>query len=234
MTAQPISSSPSAPSTGRPGRPVNLDAATQPATLPARPKLRRRPLLIAAALVLVTVGALTAAWLTTVVGHTVPVVAVRDTIHRGEQITREDLMTVNISPDPALKTVPASSLDSVVGKYATSDLPAGGILPAEAYSPTNALPAGQALVGVSLTPAQAPSKALAAGDRIKIVVTPRAQDDPPSTAPATIDAVVVASRAVGDQGQVILDVSVPKAQAALLAATAATGRVAVILDGMGN
>lgn len=234
MSVQPIATPPAATATGHGGRQAPLENVPQSAALPTRPKLRRRPLLIAAALVLVTVGALTAAWLTTVVGHTVPVVAVRDTVHRGEQISRANLMTVNLTLDPALKTVPASSLDSIVGQYATTDLPAGGILPADAYSPTNALPAGHALVGVSLTPAQAPSQQLAAGDHIKIVVTPRAQDDPPTTSPATIGAVVVAARSVGDQGQVILDVSVPKTQAALLAATAATGRVAVIVDGTGN
>ena len=45
---------------------------------------------------------------------------------------------------------------------------------------------------------------------------------------------MVSSRSVGDQGQVILDVSVPQSQAALLAATAATGRVAIVLDGTGS
>lgn len=234
MTAQPVSTPPTAPpAAARRGRPSPLEDAA-PAPAPPRPKLRRRPLLIAAALILVTVGALTAAWLTTVVGHTVPVLALRDTVHRGDQITRANLMTVNISPDPALKTVPASDLDTIVGKYAATDLPAGGILPADAYTPSNALPSGQALVGVSLTPAQAPSHTLSAGDRIKIVVTPRSQDDPPTTAPSTIDATVVSSRSVGDQGQVILDVSVPQSQAALLAATAATGRVAIVLDGTGS
>lgn len=229
MSAQPVSSATPTPVQGRHGSPE--EAAPVPQT---RPKLRRRPLLIAAALVLVTVGALTAAWLTTVVGHTSSVLALRDTVHRGDQITRQDLMTVNISPDPALKTVPAGDVDAIVGQYATTDLPAGGILPAGAYAATNALPAGQTLVGVSLAPGQAPSQNLTAGDRVKIVVTPRAQDDPPTSAPATIDAIVVSSRPVGDQGQVILDVSVPEAQAALLAATAATGRVAIVLDGTGS
>lgn len=232
MTAQPVFT-PASPTAGRRGQQNPLDEAPPSATTP-RPKLRRQPRLIAAAVVLVTLGSLTAGWLTTVVGHTIPVLAVRDTVHRGDQITRQNLMTVNISSDPALKTVLAADLDTIVGKYAATDLPAGGILPAADYAATNTLPSGQALAGVSLTPAQAPSHTLSAGDRIKIVVTPRAQDDPPTTAPATIDAVVVSSRAVGDQGQVILDVSVPQGQVALLAATAATGRVAVVLDGTGS
>lgn len=228
MSAQPISA------TTPPAAVHTMPDNPAPAAPPARPKLRRRPLLIAAALILVTVGALTAAWLTTVVGHTTSVLAMRETVHRGDQITRQDLLTVNISPDPALRTVPGDSIDSIVGKYATADLPVGGILPAGAYTSTNALPAGQTLVGVSLTPGQAPSRTLTASDRIKIVVTPRAQDDPPSSSPSTIDAVVVSSRPIGDQGQVILDVSVPQGQAALLAATAATGRVAIVLDGTGS
>lgn len=231
MSAQPVSSIP--PSQPRRGR-GQTSTPGEPAPATSRPKLRRRPLLIAAALVLMAVGALTAAWLTTVVGHTVQVVALRDTVQRGTQITRDNLMTVNISPDPALKTIPASQLDSVVGQYASMDLPGGGILPAGAYSPNNALPSGQALVGVSLTPAQAPSQGLKPGDRVNIVVTPRSQDDPPTTPPATIAATVVASHPVGDQGQVVVDVAVPQGQSALLAATAATGRVAVVLNGAGS
>ena len=236
MSAQPTISTPVPPASGpvKRGRRTQPEDHAVPVAGPVRPKLRRRPLLIAAALVLVTVGALTAAWLTTVVGHTVPVVAVRDTVHRGDQITRANLMTVNISPDPALKTVAGSDLDSIVGKYAVTDLPAGGILPAEAFAAANALPSGRALVGISLAPAQAPSQLLAAGDHVKIVVTPRSQDDPPTSSPPTIDAIVVSSRSVGDQGQVILDVSVPQAQAPQLAATAATGRVAIVLDGTGS
>ena len=235
MSANPTSGVTTSAFTGRhaqpePGPPG--DSETRERT--SRPKLRRRPLLIAAAVVLIAVGALTAAWLTTVVGHTASVVAVRETVPRGAQITRQSLMTVSISPDPGLRTVPASDLDSIVGKYATSDLPAGGILPADAYTATNALPAGQSLVGVSVTPAQAPSQSLSSGDRIKLVVTPRTQDDPPTVTPSSINAVIVSSRPVGDQGQVILDVSVPQDQAALLAATAATGRIAVILDGSGG
>jgi hypothetical protein len=41
----------------------------------------------------------------------------------------------------------------------------------------------------------------------------------------------VSTHPAGDQGVVVVDVTVPREAAAELAATAATGRVALILDG---
>jgi hypothetical protein len=199
--------------------------------IPSPPKTRRRPILIALCILFVTVGALLAGWLTTVVGHTQPVVAVRVTVARGETITQNDLVVVSISPDPSLKTVPGADLPSLVGQRAAFDLPAGGLVTNNSVTNASIPAAGQSLVGVSLTPAQLPAQPLRSGDKVRVVTTPRQQDDPPSSVPPAVSATVVSTRSVGDNGQVVVDVTVPAVDAATLAATAATGRVALILDG---
>lgn len=198
--------------------------------IPTPPKTRRRPILIALCILFVTIGAILAAWLTTVVGHTQPVVAVRATVARGETITGNDLIVVSISPDPALRTVPGADLPSLVGKRAAFDLPAGGLVTNNSVTDKSIPTAGQSLVGVSLNPAQLPAQPLRPGDKVRVVPTPRQQDDPPSSAPPAVTATVVFTRNVGDNGQIVVDVSVPEASAAALAATAATGRVALVLD----
>lgn len=194
------------------------------------PKLRRRPTLIALGIALVALGGAAAAWLTTAVGHTQGVLAVRATIDRGSVIGPADLVTARINTDPALHPVPAGRRDQVVGKRAAVDLAAGTLITPDSVT-TAAVPApGQSLVGISLTPAQLPAQTLRPGATVRIVATPRAQDDPPPGAPAVTTALVVQAHPPVDDGQVVVDVTVPSGDAPGLAARAATGRVALVLD----
>ena len=87
------------------------------------------------------------------------------------------------------------------------------------------------LVGVSLPPALMPAAQLQSGDQVRIVATPGAQGDlATGTSPTSIGATVVGVRGAGDNGQIVVDVSVPYDQAAELAARAATGKIALVLD----
>lgn len=209
-----------APVTGKPGE-----------GMASPPKLRRKPALVAAAVVIIAVGALLAAYLTTVVGHTRPVVAVRNDITRGATISQADLVVVQITPDPALKTVPGNQLQSLIGKHASVDLPAGGLVTANAVTDAPIPAAGQSLVGVALTPAQLPAEPLLSGQKVRIINTPRQQDEPPKGQPGSVPATVVGTHPIGDQGQIVVDVTVPQAAAGRLAASIATGRVALVVDG---
>jgi hypothetical protein len=87
------------------------------------------------------------------------------------------------------------------------------------------------VVGVSLPPALMPAVALQSGDQVRIVATPGQQGDVAAGAtPQSITATVVGVRSAGGSGQSVVDVSVPFEQAAELAARAATGKVALVLD----
>jgi hypothetical protein len=216
---------PAAPDAGAAG----FGAGAAPAPV-APPKLRRRNGLVAVGVALVCLGGAAAAYLTTAVGDTSPVLAMRHGVERGSVIEPEDLTVARITTDPALQTVPESQRDTVVGQRAAVDLPAGSILTPQATT-TEVVPArGQSLVAVTLTPAQLPSRPLVAGDAVRVVATPREQDDPPAATPASYAATVVAVRELTDTGQVVVDVTVPAAAAGQLAAQVATGRIALVLD----
>lgn len=200
----------------------------------APPKLRRRPMVIAAAIAVICAGGAGGAWVATSVGDTQAVLALRDGVNRGEVITAEDLVVARINADPALSTVPESALDSVVGQRAAVDLAAGSILTPDSTT-TELIPAaGQALVGVPVTAAQIPASQLVPGDEIRIVATPRDQDDAPASDPTSYPAVVVSVVSTLETGQTVIDVTVPAGQADDLAAVVATGRIAVVLDAGGG
>ena len=195
------------------------------------PKLRRRPLLVAASVAAICLGALLAVWAYTSASTSQEVLAVRETVHRGEVITAGDLMTVRIGLDPALKPLPAAQGSAVVGQRAALDLAAGGLLTAEAITSAVVPAKGMSVVGVSLPPALMPGVGLQSGDRVRIVATPGEQGEVAAgDTPTFIEATVVGIRGGGDNGQTVVDVSVAYEQAGELAARAATGKVVLVLD----
>lgn len=212
------------------------DRSTGPGPVPAAPsltpppKLRRRPVLIAAAVASICLGALLAAWAWTSTTNTELVLAARDTIPRGAVITSEDVARVRVSADPALAPLPASTFDEVIGQRAALDIAAGSLLTEAAVTPDLTPPAGMSVVGVALTPAQAPGLALQNGDKVRVVVTPGQGADPPSGPPAFSDAEVVSTRIDEMTGELVVDLMVPHAEATVVAARVSTGNVALILD----
>lgn len=214
---------PSQAATGLPGAGV-----TAPAAAPVR--LRRRTPMLMAGIALVAVGALSAALLTRVLGNTVPVVAVAQNVAPGHVLTGADLTIANVNTDPALRPVPAARLDSLVGRRAAVSLTAGSLLTDGAVTDVLQPALGRSLVGVALTASQLPAEPLQAGDQVRIVSTPPAQGEPPAAAPVSLAAVVVSAVGPDSTGLTVVNVTVPTAQAADLAARVATGRVALILD----
>ena len=212
------------------------DRMTGPEPAPAAPpvapppKLRRRPALIAVAVVLVALGAVLAAWAWSTTTNTQEVLAARDTIARGAVITSDDIARVRINADPALQPLPASAYDDIVGQRAALDIAAGSLL-TQAATVTEALPpAGMSVVGVALTPAQAPGMTLRTGDRVRVVLTPGKGAEAPTGSPGFNDAEVVGSRIDEMTGELVVDLLVPRAEAGVLAARVSTGNVALVLD----
>lgn len=197
----------------------------------APPKLRRSRMVVALSMILVVVGALGFAWITVLVKDTVPVVVVTADVPRGEVITEAALGTAEITLDPGLDTVPAHQSGELVGKRAAVDLAAGGLLTPGSVTDVSIPAKGESVVGVAVTPAQMPVEPLQAGSLVRVVVTPRAQEDLPSTVPDTVAARVLQVGDMTDSGQIVVDVIVEDTSAATLAALVATGRIAIVLDG---
>ena len=194
------------------------------------PKLRRRPVLIAASVAAICLGALASMWAYQSTSDAHSVLAVRQTIERGDVITADDLMTVNISVDPALKPLSADQANSVVGKHAALDMSAGGVVTQDQIT-EQALPAkGSSVVGIALTPGMLPANQIRVGDKVRVVVTPGQQGEMPTTQPDSIQAVVVGVAKDETTGNAIVNVQVPTNDGPMLAARAATGKVAIVLD----
>ena len=203
--------------------------AQEPPALATPPKLRRRPVALLVSVATIVLGSLGGLWLWTAAGHTTEVLAVRMLVHRGEVIDRDDLMTVRVSLDPAVQTVASTQADAVAGQRAALDLAPGGLLTPSDLAPS-VLPArGTSVVGVGLAPGMLPAEPIAPGDAVRVVQTPGAQGEV-ADAPVTISATVVGVHPSETGDQTVVDVVVPAEAAADLAARAATGKVALVLD----
>lgn len=208
-------------------KPRPSDPAVTTSVPPSAPKLRRRPAMAVVAVALVLLGAVLGAWAWTGSTSTVEVVATRTAIARGATFTAGDLMVVRVNPDPALPRIPASRLDTVVGRRAATDVVAGGLVsPAQV---TDALPpaVGESVVGIPLNVGQLPGEPLRAGDRVRLVQTPGSQGEVAGD-PVTVGAQVLGVHEA--DARFVVDVLVPAASAPEVAARAGTGRIAIVLD----
>ena len=196
----------------------------------AQLRRRRRPWVLAFCAALVAAGGLGTAFAFTSVNDTQELLVVNNDVKRGETIEAGDLAVVRVSVDPALTPVPGSQKVELEGSRAAVDLWAGTLLTAQAVTDNLVPGEGESLVGISLTPAQMPSEPLYGGDVVRIVTTPGDQGEVTDREPVTIEATVVGVNRVEETGETVVDVSVPESEAADLAARAATGRVALVLD----
>lgn len=225
---------------------ANQDQHARSATKPQRPappgplkptRARRRPALIALGLALVALSVLGSAYLATSLGQTYQVLAVTSDIARGAPITPGDVGVAEL-PEGAgsalLEPVLADQFDEMTtGKVATADLKAGQLLTADSVATELRPPAGQSIVGIALAPNQMPTQALKAGDTVRVVETPATGGEPPVQTPLAIPATVVSTAPTTVGEQTVVDVQVKSSTAAALAARAATGRVAIVIDAVG-
>ncbi len=193
-------------------------------------KTKRRPVLIIASLAALLLAALGGVWLWTSATSSEDVVVARSTVSRGAVITAGDVTTARVSLDPTVASIPAAQMSTVVGKRAALDIAAGGLLtPADVAS--EVVPAqGETVVGLSLVNGMLPAIALQAGDRVRVVQTPGAQGQVGDSPPVTVSATVVAVTRSSDGQSTLVDLLVSADAAPDLAARAATGKVAVVLD----
>jgi len=186
--------------------------------------------LIIASLAALLLAALGGVWLWSAATSSVEVVVAKSTVPRGAVIAPGDVAIARVSLDPTVDSIPASQLSTVVGKRAALDIAAGGLLtPADIASET--VPAkGETVVGLSLVNGMLPAIPLEAGDQVRVVQTPGAQGQVGDTPPVTISAAVVAVTRSSDGQTTLVDLLVRADAAPDLAARAATGKVAVVLD----
>lgn len=211
-------------------RTTDAESAPAGSALAPPPKLRRRPSLVAAAIVAICLGALLAGWAWTATTNTQEVLVPRTTIERGSVIESDDLVRVRVGADPALSPIAGAELDTIVGQRAAVDIAEGSLLTPESTTSDLVPASGQSVVGVALTPEQAPGQQLQNGDLVRVVLTPAEGEEPAAGTPQFSEAEVVGVRVVAETGQTVVDLLVPHAEAIVLAARIASGNIALVLD----
>jgi hypothetical protein len=158
------------------------------------------------------------------------VVAVANTVYRGELIDRDDLTTITLQGNSLAQAVPGRELDNLVGKRAAFDLAEGSIVVSAAVT-AEAVPAvGRAVVGLKLEMGRVPTSLLVPSSDLRLVALP---PEDGGTDKLTGDAFVarVIDQAPGvDGATILLNVDVAAAQAPTIALLAAQDRIAVVRD----
>ncbi|WP_055535303.1 SAF domain-containing protein [Streptomyces graminilatus] len=198
------------------------------------PRSRRRPVVVGAGLALAAVGALVSVWLVNEAGDKIAVVATRHAIEAGDTVKASDLVTAEISRGSGLHTVAASRASELVGKRASSDLPAGVLVTEDSVSSGSSVTKGKSVVGILAKPGQLPVQTLHTGDKVTVVHTPTdgsasASSDKPGSEPDSLPAVVSRVGSPDANGAVVVDVAAAEVNSTSLAAWAAGGEVAIVL-----
>ena len=205
-------------------------ARTRDASAPVVPvRLKRSPMIVVLGVACVLLGALAGGWLWLSASTAQDVVAVKASVERGHVVARENLATVRVGVDPALRVIPASQLDSLVGKRAALDMPAGTLVSpdqvTDAVIPAN----GEAVVAIPVGVGGMPAEPLLAGDKVSLVQTPgNGGEVDPGQAPQVFPATVL--NVQPQDTLTVVDVIVPEDLSARVAAWAATGKLSIVLD----
>lgn len=211
------------PSGVRPARPAT-DVGVVP---PVRTKRSR--IWVAGATALILAGGLLSVFVYTSLGHPDEVFAVARSIPRGTTITADDLTSLALASGQRSPAISTTTPSEVIGKVTTVDLPKGSIVTPAAIAATQQIPAGRALVGLSLKSSQLPAEPLVAGNRVEIVPIASDTTGDASVTTSTISGVVSDISIDQQSDTTIVDVYVSETVAADLTSRAAAGTVAIYL-----
>lgn len=226
--------------TERPSGNGIVPQGTPPGAMPVTPTRslgarRRRPALIALSVALIAAGGLGSAAFYQMENHRIAVLAVARVVPYGDTIAPEDLRVVEINETKGLRPLSAASRQHIVGKRAAVELRPGSLLTPDQVTEQVTIRTGEALVPVAVKTDRLPVRGLTPGTRILVVGMP---DTRTSLTTAPIKAMVVRSSSAGSGGgsgdSLVLDLAVPAADAADLAARTFDDRFAIIVVNTGN
>lgn len=194
---------------------------------------RRNPKWIALGIVALCLGGLLSYAVYAKVATESSVVAVKQTVYRGELIQADDLTRIVIQGDAFPNAVPASRMAEVVDRRATFDLPVGSIVSADSVTDATIPQLGRAVVGLRLASGQAPAALLLPSSPVRLVALPPAGAEAGGAdklAGKTYLAHVINQAADADGTSILVNVEVAAEQAPTIALLAAQSRVAVVRD----
>lgn len=188
---------------------------------------KRNPMMMALALMLISLSALGGVWLATRGQETVGVIKVTRDVPVGQTITAEDVAVVQMprdGVDMGLATVGGSRLSEVVGSVAVRPLYADTNLTESAYRATLGVPEGRRVIAVTLEPDRVPNIALAHGQTLVLVETPASSTDLVSI-DGPWEATFISRAEVGNRS--VLTVHVDEADAGKIQSRAWVNRISV-------
>jgi hypothetical protein len=187
-------------------------------------------------LVLVVSG-LAALWLFESSADRTAVLALAGPVERGEVVTAEDLVTVEVAADEAIAVTRPGEVDGVVGRVALVDLPAGSLITSSQVASADEVEVGEGVVGLRLEPGQVPALRLTPGTTVSVLLTPPSAMASESLTASQIEArsevlvdaaTVVDAAALGGQGEMVVSLSMTEDQARMVASAATLGRVRLV------
>lgn len=164
-----------------------------------------------------------------------PALALAAPVARGEMVEASDLRVVYVASDDPIARLGRSDAESIVGRVALADLPAGTILTPGSVAPRLSVGPGEGLVGLALDPGQVPATRLLPGELVNIVAGPAEGAAVPAdgrlTAVLASRATVFAVEELRTEGRKLVSVKLPEADANRVAAAAERGPVRLVLVG---
>lgn len=213
-----------------PTTPIPVVPATpEPPRMPGR----RNPRWIALGIVSLCLGGLLSYAIYAQVATETTVVAMKDTVYRGQAIKADDLTTIVIQGHALASAVPSSRMNDLVDHHAVFDLPKGSVVLADSVSDVAVPQDGSAIVGLKLTSGQAPSTMMTPASPVRLVALPPSGPDGTAgdkLAGKTYLAHVIDSTPDADGTSVVVNVEVDGQQAPTIALLAAQNRLAVVRD----
>jgi len=148
--------------------------ADRPSPTPMSPpsgRRDRRPLILAASLVLIAASIAGFVSVYSSAGRTTPVVVLVRPIAQGQLVTSADLGQADVSVPSAVGTIPVSEASLLSGKRAATALSAGSLLTPADITSAPSIAAGDAVVGLALKAGSLPAAGLSQGDPVLVVQT---------------------------------------------------------------
>ncbi|HEY1117507.1 MAG TPA: SAF domain-containing protein, partial [Acidimicrobiales bacterium] len=165
------------------------------------------------------------------------VLALAGPIERGEVVTAEDLVTVEVAADEAIAVTHPGEVAGVVGRVALVDLPAGSLITSSQVASADEVEVGEGVVGLRLELGQVPALRLTPGTTVSVLLTPPSAMASESLTASQIEArsevlvdaaTVVDAAALGGQGEMVVSLSMTEDQARTVASAATLGRVRLV------
>lgn len=222
---------PTRPTSERPTPSSPLEGPSTPD--PPRMPGRRNPKWIALGIVALCLGGLLSFAIYSNVVTERTVVAMSQTVYRGEVIERADLTRIIVQGDTFPDAVPSGRQDQLVGQRAAFDLPAGSVLASSSVTATTLPTPGNAVVGLKLATGRAPDGLLIPSAPIRLVALPPAAENGGSNdklTGKTYSARVVDQAPGADGTSIVVNVEVKGGIAPTIATLAAQDRIAVVRD----